>query len=229
MNDTPDDNGDCHAQERLRVGRFTVERKELCDLLEENNPSLYRKKVMFEVISGVLMDKLLGKCAKEYGFPATGLRLLLTSPTCPEHMSHTDARRKDMGSDMYWRAVEEVDYFVMASGAEPFTLRIWLHSHTLLRGPAEIVQKVRGTLPGIIVTIPAHSFFVGRADLLHAGTSGCEDPLRSERRPMQSPDGDGLGREWSTVEQSSALPYAVRAHMYAFRRTEKVANSIFLQ
>jgi hypothetical protein len=199
-----------------RVGRMSVDKRALTDDLENENPELYKKKLLIEVALGLLMQKLTTGLSlrveneQPIAFPLTGLRILMTAfsgkDPCPRQTPHTDFKPKVSGTEEgQWSARENPSYFIMVSGGDSFPIYVWPQSHSLGNGNGRVVRRFSAEMPCKIITVPPYSVFVGRGDLVHAG-AGSEQETRKSTMPM----------------------YNTRIHMYAIRACDFLLDAIYL-
>lgn len=108
--------------------------------------------------------------------PDSGGRFLATLSECSDQVPHTDF---PMSKNLTYPEVDYLpSYFMIATGEEESVLAVLPHSHKEAYN-TEGSEKEYAKHAGLTVrTIPAHSVFIGRGDLIHAGTGS----LKADKR-----------------------------------------------
>jgi hypothetical protein len=165
--------------------RFQTPLEAIHQHLEMAHPVLFRAKLSLDVLAALILKGLLIEDSRRtsYRIPRTGARLLLSAPGCTAQPPHTDF---PVSYSAQGRHVADPSYFMILTGKESATVRVWPGSHRVVaifeyakqnasatdRQELDVLEaEWCGRLMPTTVSIPAYSCFVARGDLVHAGDS----------------------------------------------------------
>jgi hypothetical protein len=161
--------------------RFQTPRDAILQHLEKFHPSVFTQKLMVDCFIAIAIEQLVfdgGESGAAYKLPATGSRILLSAPGCEDQCTHTDFPERSKNGE----PPETPSFFAIVTGMQGASLKVVPQSHKLVARIEYLIDKAQGdegsdaadALSDLAkhnnVTIPPYSLFIGRGDLVHAGT-----------------------------------------------------------
>lgn len=211
-------------------GRLTVRVSEVRSQASDVKHQQYRLKLKADMLMAAVAWKLLSAVRAFEGrsgpvkvrAPEGGGRILLTTKDAPRQRPHVDSRvvidetfpaPPDAAEDVattipQYGMPKTTNFFVLASGADPFVLCVWPGSVLALQRICQ-GHPFERVIPMEVVTVPPYSMAFCRGDLVHAGAAASDDKLRHNRAPVEF-----------------AYPRSVRIHMYLQDPDHPLENAI---
>jgi len=165
------------------IGRMSVPTSRTCDFLENKSFRLFQSKVRVDAALAtaahlLLSSELLPSCDRiQARTLRTGARVLLTTLDANSQMPHTDyLPEKESLSHPATTIFRCRNFFILATGADPAALRVWVNSHSLRLSDQAEVDLMAEAHSGLLLHLPPFSIAIFRGDGVHAG-AGWDDEV----------------------------------------------------